>query len=504
MDKTCSWQSQADSATQNPRKRKGKHKGADPLSVKRYSIGIDKLSDDILVAILSCMSFKEAARTSLFSRRWRYLWMFTSGTLEFEDKDGAIGSIIKWKKFKSRVNRVLKLHQGPLVDSFIIRIRHAQLCHSRYAHPRLRGINSWIYFAMQKEVKRFDLDLQVRERLYFEYEFPRIEKLLSRTHEVKPAFGSLRFLRLVYVNIKDEVVQYFLTSCPYLEQLCIRASHVTKNLQVVDPLPNLRVMEISECYQIQSLEVSAMNLVSFTYDGNEISLPFKKIPNVSELSLGGGFCQSFMCEPNKHSSYSVQLVKLALNLDILVARRRYSAPRDLPQLHSLKWLELNIVSQVGRSLLFFASLVKASPFLHEFRIKISYMVDQPWYMIGSMMMFPEVGPVSAARCRHKNLKKVEVSGYIGCSSDEEFVLHLFKVAPSVERVVIDTQSEYYEQELWDCSTMCDKEEGVPCICQRDQMKLLEIGSGARTRVEAKERAKELELSSPPKTVLVIT
>ncbi|XP_073046538.1 F-box/FBD/LRR-repeat protein At4g26340-like [Primulina eburnea] len=505
MDKTCSRQSQADSATQSPRKRKRKHKGADPLGVKRDSIGIDMLSDDMLVVILSYMSFKEAARTSLLSRRWRYLWMFTSGTLEFEDMDSATGSKIKWKKFKARVNRVLKLHQGPHVDSFIIRIRHAQPRHSRRALPRLRGVNSWIYFAMQKEVKRFNLDLQVRERFYSEYKFPSLEKLLSRTHEVKPAFGLLRSLELVHVDIEDEVVQYFLASCSYLEQLCIRASRVTKNLRVVDPLPNLRVMEISECYHIQSLEVSAMNLISFMYDGNDISLPFKKIPNVSELSLGGGFCQSFMCEPSKHSSYSVQLVTLALNVDIMFPPRMISAPRDLPQLHSLKRLELNVVSQVGRSLLFFATLVKASPFLHEFRIKVRYLVDLPWYTISSLMMFPEISAFAARfRHRHKNLKKFEVSGYIGCPSDEEFVLHLFKVAPSVEMVVIDTQSECYEQMLWDCSTMCNKEEGAQCFCQRDQMKLLEAKSGARTRVEAKERAKQLELSSPPKAVLVIT
>ncbi|XP_073142092.1 putative F-box protein At1g57690 isoform X2 [Henckelia pumila] len=404
------------------------------------------------------MSFKEAARTSILSRRWRYLWMFTSGTLEFEDMDSATGSKIKWKELKARVNRVLKLHQGPSVDSFVIRIRHAR--------PRLSGVNSWIHFAMQKEVKRFDLDLQVCERSYCRYKFPSIDKLLPHTHEVKPVFGSLRSLRLVYVHIKDEVVQHFLASCPYLEQLCIRASYITKNLQVVDPLPNLRVMEISECCQIQSLKVSAMNLVSFTYNGKKIRMLFKKIPNVSELSLGGGFCQSFMCEPNKHSSYSVQPVKLTLNLATAIPRREILAPLDLPQLQSLKRLELNIVSQVGRSLLFFASLVKVSPFLHEFRIKISYKVDQPWYVISNVMMFPEV--LIADSVCHKNLKK----------------------------------SEYYEQELWDCLSMCDWE-GDPCICSRNPGKMFDVQTGARTTVKAKKRAKRLELCSSKKTTLVI-
>ncbi|KAI3455716.1 hypothetical protein Pfo_012379 [Paulownia fortunei] len=354
---------------------------------------------------------------------------------------------------------------------------------------------------MQKEVKRFELNLSVLGRYHSSYEFPKVEKLLSRSHEVKFAFGFLRSLRLVDVDIKDEVVQYFLASCLYLEQLCISASFVTKNLQVVDPLPNLKVLEISECLNIQSLEISAMSLVSFTYEGNEISLPFKKIPNLSELTLGGNFCKSFIYEPNKHSSYSVQLVKLALNLRIAIPERAIIAPPALPQLYSLKRLELNIVSKVGRSLRFFTSLIKASPFLNEFRIKISYMVQAPWDMI-SLMQFPEVSAAMAPlfyRFYHKNLKTVEMAGYIGCSSDNNFLLQLFKIAPSLETVVIDTRSEYYEQELGDCYTMCTmkKVEGVPCICKKQEI-------GARTRMEAKKRAKYLESCISRETVLVIT
>ncbi|EYU21366.1 hypothetical protein MIMGU_mgv1a019094mg, partial [Erythranthe guttata] len=219
-------------------------------------------------------------------------------------------------------------------------------------------------------------------------------------------------------------------------------------------------LEISDCCNIESLLISVENLVSCTYQGNQIGLPFKKVPNLSELTLGGAFCESFVYEPNKHSSYSTQLSKLVLNLhtavrlhsficqsqqsltDIFIARflSFQSAlgeivPRDLPQLYALKRLELSIVSRVGRSLLFLTSLIKASPQLQEFKIKVN---------IRRHMPFPEVTAVEANVFEHENLKVIEMVGYCGCASEDEFIVSICKIAAtSLETVIIDTDCDYY-------------------------------------------------------------
>ncbi|KAI3455705.1 hypothetical protein Pfo_012368 [Paulownia fortunei] len=306
---------------------------------------------------------------------------------------------------------------------------------------------------MRKEIKMFELNLSVPDGgFHCGYEFPNIEKLLSRSHEVKSAFGSLRSLRLVDVDIEDEVVHYFLASCQHLEQLCISAAFVTKNLQVVDPLPILKSFGDIQMRQ----HPKSRNIC---YESS-----ITKITNIFLSQL----CQ---CR-----------------------NRAIIAPPVLPQLYCLTRLEVYLMSQVGRSLLFFTSLIKASPHLHEFRIKIDYIVVRGWYEIRAMMLFPEVSTEEAIRFHHKNLKVVEMAGYIGCESEEKFILQLFKIAPSLEIVVIDTQSDYYDDQPIDWSIM----ETLTIFGKAPWR------TGARTRMEEKEHAKHLEFSFPPKTVLVIT
>ncbi|KAK6118713.1 hypothetical protein DH2020_047518 [Rehmannia glutinosa] len=492
---TCSEQQHTASSDSQHRKRKRNHKGVDDAL---SPVVIDNLPDDVLIAILSRMSRKEAARTSVLSRKWRYLWLFTSGTLELDDKSiyssGTLEFVnykdklnkidIKRRKFIAYVNRILELHQGLGLDGLIIRFAHLRVRSLSGRRPSY--IDNWIYFAMQKEVKMFELNFSMSNGYHPYYEFPNVDMLLSRSNDVKFGFGSLKSLRLVGVDIKDEVVQYFLASCPYLEQLCIRGSYVTKNLKVVDPLPNLKVLEISDCRFIYSLEVSVVNLVSCTYEGRGIILPFKEIPNLSELTLGGDCAQSFIYEPYKHSSYSfqIQLVKLALNIQWeRFSRDGLNGRPELPRLYSLKRLELNVKSSVGRSLHFFTSLIKASPLLNEFRIK-------NYECYSGSLLDQALGSFKA----HQLSLSVKMSGYIGCSTDKTFVLRLLKIAPSLETVTIDTESEYYEQKPWDCATRC--KEMDPCMCSLQE-------TGPRTRIEAKKRAEQLKTSFPSKTMLVI-
>ncbi|CAA0827668.1 Unknown protein, partial [Striga hermonthica] len=371
-------------------------------------VGFNKLPDDIIIAILSRLSPKEAARSSVLSRRWRYLWFCSSGILDFDNRkmftshdrqmfkfedDFYQDELHAWeicdiqKKFVARkqflfrkfvawVNRVLKMHQSPTLQGLII---HFSTSRDKSPFGRRPGyIDSWIYSAMRKKIKMLELNFPGNH-----YEFPNLDLLLLYSPDAgKFGFGSLMSLSLEGVDVEDTVVRHFLASCPYLEHLCIRKSNATKRLRFVDPLPSLNVLEISDCYFIRKLEVSATSIVSCTYNGSDAIFPFKKTLNLSELTLGRKFAQFFIYEPSKHMSYSAQLEKLTLNIHktwFHFTPEFGLPPPDLPKLCSLKHLELNVTSTI-KSIYFFISLIKAAPLLTEFRMKITYVRKSKSYL----------------------------------------------------------------------------------------------------------------------------
>ncbi|KAL8548217.1 hypothetical protein ACS0TY_007514 [Phlomoides rotata] len=326
-------------------------------------IGIDKLSDDLLIIILSGLNLKEAARASVLSRRWKNLWRSAITNLEFDDTG------MKRSKFISWVNTILKLYESRSIDSLIIHFTNTRSLPSRpIKRSTYHEIDNWIIFALEKD-----------------------------------------------------------------------------KLRVVDP-PNLKALEIKKCPYLQTLEISALKLASLAYEGVKNALLLNKIPNLCELTLGSGVCVSFISEPQAHSHYSVQLVKLRLKFYLPIDQRTI-APPDLLMLCCLKRLEMLCPSPAGRSLLFFASLIKASPQLREFRIEMSYVEPNNGKLWG--MPFPSVSAAEAVKFDHKNLELVEMAGFVGSSSEKKFLVHLFKIASSLKRVVIDTQSDCYDDPDFD-------------------------------------------------------
>ena len=79
---------------------------------------------------------------------------------------------------------------------------------------------------------------------------------------------------------------------------------------------------------------------------------------------------------NLPTAVSLRVIKITniflTKLFSQISERAIIAPPDLPQSCSLKRLELQISSLVEQSLLFFPSLFKASPQLHDFRIKVNF------------------------------------------------------------------------------------------------------------------------------------
>ncbi|XP_059658989.1 F-box/LRR-repeat protein At3g03360-like [Cornus florida] len=333
---------------------------------------------------------KEAGRTSLLSKRWRYTWTYIAG-LNFDSLHIMFGIELREKKIEverplylSWVNQVLKSHNAPTIDEFRVQFDLDETC--RF------DIDNWVNFAMEKRVRRLELDLSEgvagsREE-EDNYNFPNPYGITNYLHSLSLGFTSCNFLTnllLTDVNVNGQVLEYFLTNCPLLEQLFVKSSYSLVNLKVPDLSLKLKHLEIINCFNVESIEIFAINLMSFRYYGPKISLPFKNVQQPIDLFIGGQYCDYLIYKFLEISTYLSQLESLTLQMPSFMELGLEDA--KFPVLNKLKRLELKIRSIDGIRLLAFAPLIEACPFLSIFVFQVITSTSQPAFLIYEVYCF---------------------------------------------------------------------------------------------------------------------
>ncbi|KAF7803941.1 F-box/FBD/LRR-repeat protein [Senna tora] len=199
------------------------------------------------------------------------------------------------------------------------------------------------------------------------------------------------------------ILRHLLSSCPLLETLAVsNSSQRLERFKVIctGHDSKLKQLEIISCQYLETLEISASNLVSFTYDSgigipvvgvlpSNMTINYKHITNLKEVCFGG--------------------------------RRRYVLLNDFLHLttydHSsyLKVLKLTMIS---------SSLI------------IYY--DHEWNEWPNFEIMKEK-EAHAYNC----VEEVKVIGFYGSDPEVEFIECIIKNAPNLKKLIIDPISPYH-------------------------------------------------------------
>ncbi|KAJ4713526.1 FBD-associated F-box protein [Melia azedarach] len=391
---------------------------------------INQLPDEILVGIISRLSLEEAARTSVLSTRWKYLWTFTPslnfhpprGMWKVLNKQDENEKLVKRFKYICWVNRVLELHRGWNIDEL-------RVFYELYdSHERT--ITSWIRAAISKGVQKLELNLRAAW-LNQQYRFP--QELSS--------ISSLRSLSLTGVNLTPEIIESLVHNCPLLERLCVANSEPLLGLRVVVSSIRLKHLIIERSFSKGEFEISAPSLLSFKYYGSRIKLNIRNVPQLVDVSMGG-YHLSNLIPP--FINYLTQLETLELHFHLCEDNTR----SPLCELPKLRHLTLSVCASGADNLFVLTHMIRACPFLLKFTLKFLFLGHR---IEREIQQFP--------KCAHEHLKVVEFIGFVGHSIDLELAFYLLENSISLEKMIIDPTSPFSRGTYWEFEDCEEKEEG---------------------------------------------
>lgn len=293
--------------TQRKRERKRK-RGKKQKLVEGAVDRISTLPDELVASIVSLLPVKEAAATSILSRRWHHVWKYSRTSLDFYDaKFDLVKGIRSFLKLKRQakvqescryidwVDHVVQQHSSPTIQHFraCFDINNAFTDH----------VDKWIEFAMNKRVQILELEFYIEHGDVVKdiYQFPHKLLGLEKESAADPpclhscgsnnGFNFLKVLHFRCVDVRQDDLEYFLSNSPLLEQLTVRSAPNLFQLRVVGPSIALKHLRIEVCLRLTRIDVcDANNLVSFCFFGPEdTNLVFVNVPStLVEVSYRAG------------------------------------------------------------------------------------------------------------------------------------------------------------------------------------------------------------------------
>ncbi|XP_037486332.1 putative F-box/LRR-repeat protein At3g28410 [Triticum dicoccoides] len=426
------------------RSSKDKPNGA-MVKRKRPSSQLSDLPMDILCHIISLLPLKEAARTSIVSKHWRYVWCSRTN-LEFSfrsvmRRSYKVGPFILHpiQEVLKRIDAVLKQHSGVGVEKrevdFSLNDEHAN------------HIDRWLNFAIAAKTNQLILNFTSVHPIMEHYKFP--FQLFDATKSSifqsltlgsvslnKPAnfkaFLNLKKLMLMDVNITDEELQLLLSNCNVLEFLGVarcRMLTAIKTPQLSDHFKHLRVFH---CPLLQEIKLNyGLTTLEYKYEGP--SIPIAPPVTLTNLSIeSSDVCSALAYISTELPSTVRRLEMMSLKCEELERAILPEKPLKFIHLRHLR-LEITFLSLTKRKsdVLDFASVLEAAPLMEklEFHMWMDCECVRYRKLDGKLRSLPPKP--------YSHLKLVDITGFYGEKDQLELALHILKKSVALEAMTID-------------------------------------------------------------------
>ncbi|XVF73675.1 hypothetical protein PTKIN_Ptkin13bG0001800 [Pterospermum kingtungense] len=217
--------------------------------------GLDKISNlpgNVIDQILSYLPIRDAVRSSVLSRKWRYKWA-TIPNLVFEDQylnASSQDQTFIENKLVNIIDHVLLLHKGPIHK---FKLSHRDLL-------GVTDIDRWILFISRSSIKEFILEIW-KGQLYKPpsclFDCQNLIHLELFNCLLKPplafkGFKNLKSLDLQHITIVQDVFENLISSCPLLEKLTLMNFTGITHLNI--NAPNLQFFDIGGIFDDVSFQ----------------------------------------------------------------------------------------------------------------------------------------------------------------------------------------------------------------------------------------------------------
>ncbi|KAF7850171.1 hypothetical protein BT93_L5792 [Corymbia citriodora subsp. variegata] len=393
---------------------------------------LDKISElpgHIMDNILSRLPIKDAVRTSILSRKWRYKWSSVP-ELVFDDQCTSLGGVPSLqpnvqKNLVQIIDEVLLLHTGP-IQTFM-------LCHKGF--QATSNIDHWILHLSRVSIKVIVLYIYRG----WNYKIPTclfncqdLIKLKLLRSEVKipstfEGFKNLLSLHLLLVELSPDGLEALISRCPLLKHLQLWKLGIKQikveagNLEWLDVEGALQDVAFGVMNCLKSIRIAFSDNIGNRFgpgnaNSSNLHQLFRNLPNIQSLKL---------------QNYSLKY--------LAIGNVPKTPPNELVHLKCLfTCIDFNSVEEILTAM----CLIRSSPQLKlvDFQNRVE---DQQTTRIGTTADFWE----DHRACCLEKVQVVSIGGISGSEPELELINILLTCSPNLLKMTIRPNSMSGEGKL---------------------------------------------------------